>query len=720
MKKSLLLSTALLVGVGAFAQTNKQMPAKVLYSKARPAYAADLNNEILAESQKTVTPKNSVQSQYLFSACRNGVGMINEDNNTLAYDKDLNMVMFFNRIPPAGATPTMPNANIGTWNASGLPATGVSGFMVARYSTDMGQTWSATCMANNGTDFSRHPSGVIANTPGNTDPSLAKIVGVGPALGGGTAFTHSWFASAPANTVGNITTNDQQTYDAAINSGTPAQHSSVYSNALMSNGMDVWATGRQDDGTNYTGVTVFRGTTTGGAYTWTQDTVTWGPFYNSQDGSLINSSTLPRVAFAPNGQIGYVLINGLLAADTVGKSHFYLKPNLWKTTNGGNSWSLVNANYDWLTNHPEILCNLSPTSNDADWDPATGNLSYPAFFDAAGCGVTVDNNGVLHYVTTISPAASSHMDSILYNYTHYGFGNLQNDDIDKPWIYDFTTDGNGTWNQHVVGKLWTRNIETADVAPDPGFWSYDGTTVQTYSNRIRCSRTADGTKVFYSWTDGDTNNIVSGAYHPNTNPNFEYKGYDVATGLFTATKELSSNDSQEGGYWFHYTSTTAINVGADYNLPMVYVSSKDGAAQLSSGVASWPGIDFNYVYDCNILSTEFTETIAANTNIISNQTACVGVVGIKEVTGTSIAGVSQNFPNPFTTSSTVKVNLNKSENITLNVVNNIGQVVATQTVKGNVGANELTIDSSNLNNGIYFYSVVAGNSKVTRKMIVVK
>ncbi|MDP2387242.1 MAG: T9SS type A sorting domain-containing protein [Bacteroidota bacterium] len=704
MKKSLLLSTALLIGAGAIAQTNRMALPGKLCPKVRTAPVIDLTEG--TSVQKAKKSVNGIQTSVLVSNSRNGYGTLNEENNIIHYNQDLNMVAITNRIPV-----------VGTWPVTGLPTgNGVSGFMVTHYSTDNGANWAGVCYANNGTDWSRHPSGVIANAPGNTNPSLAKFVCVGPALLGGTDFKGSYFASVAADSVGNVTTNDQQTVDASPGSGTFADGSSVYFNNLISNGTTVWAAARKESMAGFVdqGASIFKGTTSGAAYTWTQDDTSFGTYMINAGGTYYCST--PKIAFSPDGMTGYVLVNGILAGAT-GENAAALQPNLWKSTDAGTTWNLVNANYNWRGNHPEMLCNLIPTANDSIWNTTGVNETYPAFLDAHGGGITVDNNGVLHYVTTVTPAYSSHPDSAYYIFGQYGFSYVQNDDLDKPWIYDLTTTGNGTWNQKLIGKLFTRNIEDTDVVPDPAAWTQDGTAPLEYTNRIRVSRSTDGTKIFYSWTDGDTTSIVAGppdTYHANTYPNIEYKGYDVASGMFSLTKEMSAFDAAEGGYYNHYTSTISMPTGTGYRIPAVYISSQDGNLNLLNP------IDYNYINDMEINNTEYTETIVANTNIISDQLLCVNVVGLKEVAGTSISGVSQNFPNPFTTNSTVKVNLNKSENITLNVMNNIGQVVATQTVKGNAGSNELTVDAANLSNGVYFYSVIAGNSKVTRKMTIVK
>ena len=81
--------------------------------------------------------------------------------------------------------------------------------------------------------------------------------------------------------------------------------------------------------------------------------------------------------------------------------------------------------------------------------------------------------------------------------------------------------------------------------------------------------------------------------------------------------------------------------------------------------------------------------------------------------------VSQNYPNPFTGNSTVKVNIRQSTTLSLEVVNMIGQQVYTVDAGvAKTGMNTLTIDGSKLTPGIYFYTVRAGETTITKKMIV--
>ncbi|RLD31354.1 MAG: hypothetical protein DRI83_12555, partial [Bacteroidetes bacterium] len=95
-------------------------------------------------------------------------------------------------------------------------------------------------------------------------------------------------------------------------------------------------------------------------------------------------------------------------------------------------------------------------------------------------------------------------------------------------------------------------------------------------------------------------------------------------------------------------------------------------------------------------------------------------VGIEErINGTEAIVVSQNFPNPVSTFTTFRVELEQAVELSMELSNITGQVVMTQN-KGfvNAGLHEFRIDVSELGAGTYFYTVNAGDSKVTKRMLV--
>jgi len=84
-----------------------------------------------------------------------------------------------------------------------------------------------------------------------------------------------------------------------------------------------------------------------------------------------------------------------------------------------------------------------------------------------------------------------------------------------------------------------------------------------------------------------------------------------------------------------------------------------------------------------------------------------------------ITDISQNYPNPFASESTIKVNLSKPAKLGLVVTNFLGQrVLEIPAATAGAGPHELVINAAGLNAGIYFYTVTADKEKTTMKMIV--
>ena len=81
--------------------------------------------------------------------------------------------------------------------------------------------------------------------------------------------------------------------------------------------------------------------------------------------------------------------------------------------------------------------------------------------------------------------------------------------------------------------------------------------------------------------------------------------------------------------------------------------------------------------------------------------------------------VSQNRPNPAIAQTIIDVNTMLSGTLELSVVNLLGQQVYTERkVADCAGVLSFKVDVSALNTGVYFYKVTAGNSSITKKMIV--
>ena len=83
--------------------------------------------------------------------------------------------------------------------------------------------------------------------------------------------------------------------------------------------------------------------------------------------------------------------------------------------------------------------------------------------------------------------------------------------------------------------------------------------------------------------------------------------------------------------------------------------------------------------------------------------------------------LSQNFPNPFNPSTSIKFSLPAASNVKLSVFNLLGQEVKTL-VNGfkTAGSHTITFDASELSSGIYIYKIEANNFTQSRKMTLIK
>lgn len=84
--------------------------------------------------------------------------------------------------------------------------------------------------------------------------------------------------------------------------------------------------------------------------------------------------------------------------------------------------------------------------------------------------------------------------------------------------------------------------------------------------------------------------------------------------------------------------------------------------------------------------------------------------------------LSQNFPNPFNPSTTIKFGLNKSSVVSLRIFNIIGQEVATliNSQQMNAGSYNVDFNAANLSSGTYIYRLSLDNQQISKKMQLLK
>lgn len=182
----------------------------------------------------------------------------------------------------------------------------------------------------------------------------------------------------------------------------------------------------------------------------------------------------------------------------------------------------------------------------------------------------------------------------------------------------------------------------------------------------------------------------------------------------------------------HIFVTGSTDNGATWTTPIDVVPS---AAQGGDGEyqeAVWPSIAkansgcIHIVYQRDPAPEYFVNNTSVygpqNTSTNDIVYVCVpenDVLSVNEVASSSESfTMSQNYPNPFTGSTSFDVNLKKASDVTVEVYNVLGNLVSTNNYTLVSGSNKLTIDANGLTAGLYTYSVKVGAEKVTRTMMV--
>ena len=94
------------------------------------------------------------------------------------------------------------------------------------------------------------------------------------------------------------------------------------------------------------------------------------------------------------------------------------------------------------------------------------------------------------------------------------------------------------------------------------------------------------------------------------------------------------------------------------------------------------------------------------------------VFSINEAT-TSSAFVNQNHPNPFSDLTTISFSLNNTANCTFEITTISGKILHEENIGfKQKGEYSINYRSSNLSPGIYFYSIIADENRLTKKMII--
>ncbi len=136
--------------------------------------------------------------------------------------------------------------------------------------------------------------------------------------------------------------------------------------------------------------------------------------------------------------------------------------------------------------------------------------------------------------------------------------------------------------------------------------------------------------------------------------------------------------------------------------------------------AQWRGELVNlsaYANNANVL-VKFTASSDYGNNIYVDQINLLQANGIKDATANFT--VVELFPNPTANETSLNISLVNSAEVSINVLNAVGEVVYQTSSALNGGTNKVNIDTKNFASGIYNVVISSETGSVTKKLSVIK
>lgn len=542
-----------------------------------------------------------------------------------------------------------------------------SGDIMHTWSSDGGDTWKTTLVLAEGTKTkNRYPSGVIYNPTGNTNPNNAFAVYCGPSHNGATPeakWDNNYFGSMKldATNINNqhINYNNHEIFVRAGLVSTTDGKVHVVGGITRTEGSS--PNERSFFDSNLVATGTFNPTNNN--FDWEFKSIETN-FVADGDGSDFAIPGHTNTAWSNDGMTGYFWN---LGRDSSNDLRTYM-PIVWKTIDGGANWVKTPV-FDFST-LTEITDYLQPMKGT--------NISRP-LFNSSTDGV-VDANGNLHLISLVKAAFSNHDDSLGYSYV------IANDSYSNP-VFDVYMTATG-WEARHLGDVYTQYVSSGE--------SQFGTGDQAigWGLRLQAGKTADETKIFASWADTDLEYAIEGGngFPINMFPDIYVVAWDINTKLQTNTTNFTAGTAAEADCYFHYMSDVILSDNGTYTVPITEIDRTNDPVN---------NITLNYLKGITFTDADF----------VTNP----GFEGTIE----NIVSVSQNRPNPFSGSTSIDVNLDKSSELSIEIINLTGQKVHEMNygVKAS-GVHTINLNGSTFARGIYFYTVKAGNSSVTKKMIV--
>jgi hypothetical protein len=531
-----------------------------------------------------------------------------------------------------------------------------SSIMVSQ-SIDGGQTWTyKMILPFDEENYTRYPQSFISNTESLTNPTQVIIGATGPSHDGAN-WDKNFFVS---------TMNDEVLTGLTV---------SFFDNAC--NFDETYDAGicPTDDGYVYV-MGKCRGKNAGGDLDTYKMNITRGikdvdhidfetnaiistvDIWNSTYNNIFGASF--GMAWANDGSIGYVYGHGISLGmeNTTGSN-----PIVWKSTNSGESWELIETGMN-MVNFPGLENDLleSPDGN------------FIPIFLGNTTGV-VDSNGNLQFFGECYSGATLESPGESWDILEEGDFHGQ--------LFNVTINPNdGIIGYENIGPL------LSGLVTDDNEYSYADEI--GWTNRMQASKSEDENAYFVIWGDTEDADINYGGV--NAKPDIWVWGNRPNGNPIKPKQRITTG----GTYWFHFAAGRVKSLGGD--LFQIPISTTVTQIEMLVNTAT-DAVTIEYVD-----GVDFEVPVGITEDFTKNQ--------IK---------VSQNQPNPFSENTLIEVSIEEKAELKLSIFNTLGQKIWTDS-KGivNAGSYHFEVSADKIESGIYFYTVQAKDTKITKKMIIRK
>ncbi len=346
---------------------------------------------------------------------------------------------------------------------------------------------------------------------------------------------------------------------------------------------------------------------------------------------------------------------------------------------------------------PEIRpldLNMKYTSNSVGAENYTATISTSDGFSASNTGVINPSDTVQYYLTTpYTPPASVGVYDISYEITG------DNPDLD-------TSNNSKSQSVEVSAAVFGRDANSLE------YRLFDDTLGSAFKvgngfNVVNDEMLYSIDAAFYTGSDvGAGLEMNAQLLDPNTS--------DFSPLAESSYTTVTQSDLSAGGeahfVHFIFNPPVALTAGTDY----LAVVQHFGGVVLEVGGSGTSAAQTSFLYQSSDATWYYvTQTPMVRMNFTQN-------VGIDGTTVRNGVGLGQSFPNPANTAATVSYSLDNAAQVGLNLYDINGKLVRTL-VNGNVAAgnHRVDINTADLQEGVYFYTLTTDKFTATKRMTVV-